>query len=91
MVLALGTSVSRCGEAVLRCIEETVKQYERDKRAGNLQPAMGAQTADNSTPEKPHTETTAAAGEHNMINRSGSLPLHTFPMLHFDKSHRFPR
>ena len=30
-VLALGMAVSKCGEAVLRCIEAAVKQYEREK------------------------------------------------------------
>ena len=39
-MLALGTAVSKCSEAVLRCIEAAVKQYERDKRAGKLTPAL---------------------------------------------------
>ena len=37
-VLALGMAVSKCGEAVLRCIEAAVKQYERDKRVGRAVP-----------------------------------------------------
>ena len=58
-VLALGTAVSRCNEVVLRCIEMAVKQYERDKRAGKLNPAPAPSPAP-AAPPAPAPEVVSA-------------------------------
>lgn len=41
-VLALGTAVGKCSEAVLRCIEAAIKQYERDKLSNKPTPVPEA-------------------------------------------------
>ena len=61
-VLALGTAVSKCSEAVLRSIETTVKQYERDKTStASPAPAQKQDQRQNDDPtEVPDVQTPGA-------------------------------